>query len=381
MSRTTQVLWGFRPGTAPEPIKITGGTAAECRREQKTRNAAGWVCGIYPEFTPPRALRDLAATVTSGHVEDLGFTVTRSGEPSDYRVPAEPGGFAWTCRTTRLKGGTGWDRGQIVEACEITSASRDWYDQHAAYHERTGPQPVTLPKPWKAPARTAQYAPAAMAAGQAVTWTLITPGHWERPDGMPVTDPVTGGPTGQWIESASRTRTGRIWSDGPRGTSWWVNPDDEPASPVVVRRHGKSFSFERAEGQLYEETGWQGWREEIRRAENVRRRGLYPVVTETFTSSGYYSPRDPHKVVRWHADPQCPDAAGLEPDDGKGAAYGRDGNDGKPWTPLTATDALTGRVSYGGELPFCKHCIMLEPRPEPAGDTPAYAGTGDLVPC
>ena len=368
MSRGRQVLWGFQPGS--DPIEITKGTAAQCQREQGKRARDGWVCTILPEGAEPGLLRDLAAAATSRFDDELGFTVITAGELADFQANADAG-FAWTCRTAKTKGGTSWDRGKIVSACEISSADRAWYEQHQLFHERSGPEPYRLPKPWAPPPRRA-YQPGPMDPGQPVTWTWTIGGHWEREDGQPVIDPVTGGPTGQWVESVTRTRTGTVWSGGPASasTSWWVVPDDDPANPVVVRRHGRKFSFERAEGQLYQDDGWAaGWRDEIRRAENVRRRGVYPVVREVIKGSswGYSRGRDTdRKVIEWHADPECPDAAGKDRDDGEGAAWDRG------VTVNDVVDVLTHRVQTSGTPPYCKRCIMLEPAPEA---TPALAGT------
>jgi hypothetical protein len=370
MSKTREVLWGFQPGS--DPIQITAGTAAQCRREQDKRAKDGWVCTILPEGTEPGLLRDLAAAAASRFDDELGFTVITAGELADFRKHAESG-FAWTCRTARQKGGTSWDRGKVVGACEIASADRGWYEQHQAFHERTGPELYDLAaarKPWAPPARRA-YQPKPLDPGQPVTWTVPETSYYEQP-GYVDEAGTYHGPAG-YTEVPACTRTGTIWSAGPKGPTWWVTPDEDPGAAVVIRRM--------SDGQLVQEKWWANWRDEIRRAENVRRRGIYAVVTEVL-QGGYSSwssgPRPETKVLRWHADPDCPDAAGLERDDGEGTAYHRDGPGySGPWNPTTAADVLVGRVSAGGTMPpFCKHCILLEPRPE---ETPASAGTVALA--
>jgi hypothetical protein len=137
---------------------------------------------------------------------------------------------------------------------------------------------------------------------------------------------------------------------------------------VVVRRQGKKFSCEHREGELYQSGERSNWREGIRRAENVRRRGVFAVVHETLTKTsgwGWGEQRD-EKVIRWHADPDCPHAAGRPRDDGTGLAYGRTGLNYSTWDTLTIADVLVGRVQWASEPPFCKHCIMLEVADAPA---------------
>lgn len=374
----TQVLWGFRPGSGDTgPFPLADGTAAKCRAELNRRAKAGWICEIAParnDATAPAAITERHAGLTSGHDDDLGFTVTRYGDLGDYPRHRDEAGFAWTCRTPRLKGGDGYDRAQVAEVCDITSGDRDWYEQHQARHGRTALGLPKMPGPWKPPPPKA-YEPKPLDPGQPVKWTHHVPGHWERPDGTPATDPVTGGITGQWVEGVTRIRTGTIWSAGPASasTSWWAVPDDDPAEPVVIRRHGKGFDFKLSEGDLYQADGWgAGWRDGIRRAENVRKRGIYPVVQDVI-KSGYSSwsggRRPDEKIIRWHADPDCPVAAGGVRDDGQGFAYDRD------WDINQVVDVLVGRRQVGGQPPFCGQCIMLD---APAR-TPACAGNEALA--
>ena len=60
MSGSGWVLWGFKPGSTPNPVKITGGSLRDCRTEQKYRTGHGWTCGIYEAGTAPAGLRDQA---------------------------------------------------------------------------------------------------------------------------------------------------------------------------------------------------------------------------------------------------------------------------------------------------------------------------------
>jgi hypothetical protein len=218
---------------------------------------------------------------------------------------------------------------------------------------------------WRPPARR-EYWPKPMDPGQRITWTVTIPGRWERPGYMD--GDVYHGPTGKWIEAVKYDREGTIWADGPSGSTWWVTPDDEPVNPVVVRRQGKKFSCEHREGELFETREWSSWRDGIRCAENVRCRGVFAVVHETLakTSGWGWGERREEKIVRWHADPDCPEAAGKPRDDGTGLAYGRTGPNYGPWDTLTIADVLVGRVHLASEPPFGKHCIMLGVPAEPA---------------
>jgi hypothetical protein len=54
------------------------------------------------------------------------------------------------------------------------------------------------------------------------------------------------------------------------------------------------------------------------------------------------------KNIAWHADPQCPAAAGKPRDDSA------------EWDVHSIVDVLTGRVNRQVPSSFCKHCIMLE---------------------
>lgn len=198
---------------------------------------------------------------------------------------------------------------------------------------------------WKPPPRR-KYQPKLMDPGQVIVWTVTTPGQ-DRHE-----------------------RIGTIWSEATSPSSWWVVPDDDERNPVVVRRHGKKFSSEHREGELYESREFSGWRENIRRAENVRRRGLYAVVVQTQAGSyEHWSRRqrpDTH-FVSWHADPDCPSAARYERWDGEGHAYHASGPDGERWNPLTAADVLVGRVPWASDPPFCGRCVMFtEPAPASA---------------
>jgi hypothetical protein len=95
---------------------------------------------------------------------------------------------------------------------------------------------------------------------------------------------------------------------------------------VVVRRAGKS-QHRFAEGQFFESGECSNWRDGIRRAENVRRRGVFPVVDSELTSRSWSGPSTTWKNVIWHADPDCPLAAGKDRYDGTGYAHGTTGPD------------------------------------------------------
>ena len=216
---------------------------------------------------------------------------------------------------------------------------------------------------WKPPARR-EFSPKPMDAGQRVTWTVTIPGSWERPGYMD--GDVYHGPTGKWIEAVTYSREGVIWSPATSASSWWVQPDDDPANPVVVRRQGRKFSCEHREGELFESRECSGWRDGIRRAENVRKHGIFPVVDSESVTRSWSGPGTVWKTVSWHADPECPLAAGKTRDDGVGCAHGRSGPGYGDWDVNTAADVLVGRVPWASQPPFCSHCIMLEPAAETA---------------
>jgi hypothetical protein len=175
------------------------------------------------------------------------------------------------------------------------------------------------------------------------------------------------------MPGSTETVIGEIWADGPYPSTWWVIPDgDGSQDPVIVKRAGKRDGFGHGgEGSLYQPHSYPAghWSRMIRAAENVRQRGgVYAVVDEErmgWTGGQYGSPV-PEKVLRWHADPGCPDAAGKPRDDGKGYATWRTSAHHGPWTVHTVVDVLIGRIDMHGSKPFCPRCVLLEPQPEPA---------------
>ena len=224
----------------------------------------------------PPARPDTFTTYTDPGIAGEPLVIT-SGEPRDLAVLAGQTGFAWHCGKSvpREPGYYG-----LAEVHQVDGTDREQAEAHMRAHGLRSPAVAARPGPWKPPPRK-QWAPKPMDPGQPVKWAVYEPGRWERPGGMPVIDQVTGGPSGTWRESRTYSRAGTIWSPGPDGpNTWWAIPDDAPAEPVVVRRHGRKFSFEYREGDLHQDDGWSDWRARIARAENVRRRGLYPVVDE-----------------------------------------------------------------------------------------------------
>jgi hypothetical protein len=188
-----------------------------------------------------------------------------------------------------------------------------------------------------------------MDPGQPVTWTVNVEGRWTEParfDGD-----VYRGPSGQYIKPYSYTRTGTVWSMATSASCWWVVPDDDLRNPVIVRRHGKKFSLDHHEGDLHQTREHEGWHEAIRRAENVRRRGVYAVVDSEYTSRSWSGPGTTWKNVAWHTDQDCP------------AADGKPRDDSTEWDVHAIVDVLTGRVNRQVPSSFCQHCIMLEDAP------------------
>ena len=207
---------------------------------------------------------------------------------------------------------------------------------------------------WKPPTRR-EYKPKEMDPGQVIVWTVRIDAHWTVP---PQYDHETGVTTPGigWVETVEYDRIGTIWSVATSASSWWVVPeDDDDPNPVVVRRAGKSLKHHFPEGTLYQSGECSNWRDGIRRAENVRKRGVYAVeLTDPMRDrSGPYSAYSYHC---WHSDPDCPEAAGKE----------RTERVGGGWGLARIVDVLIGREQHSGALPFCPRCIMLEPQPEPA---------------
>lgn len=219
---------------------------------------------------------------------------------------------------------------------------------------------------WKPPPRR-DYNPKPMDPGQVIVWTYRIEGHWTvRPSRDADTGAFTEGEG--WIPSVKTERIGIIWSEGSSPSTWWVLPDDDMLNPVLVRRAGKRADYGFKEGDLFQSREGEGWREAIRRAENVRKRGIYAVVQETYTVPLSYGSRETHQPLMWHADPGCPDAAGKERDDGKDGhegyridRYAPTDAGGGIWDVNSVTDVLTGRVHLSSPPPFCSRCVMLEP--------------------
>jgi hypothetical protein len=224
---------------------------------------------------------------------------------------------------------------------------------------------------WRPPPRRA-YQPKLMDPGQVVVWRVRVDGHYAVPPHFE--DGEYRGGTG-WVEASEYERIGTVWSQATSASSWWVVPEDEDPDPVVVRRAGKSYKHHFPEGMLYQSGECAGWRDAIRRAEHVRRHGLYAVVTQTEKGSyDHWSRRQrpDTRFVSWHSDPECPSAARYERWDGEGFAYHSTGPDGETWTPATAADVLVGRVQYASDPPFCGQCVMLlAATPTRAGYAPA----------
>jgi hypothetical protein len=203
-----------------------------------------------------------------------------------------------------------------------------------------------------------------MDPGQRVTWHVRIDGHYAvRPH---FEDGEYRGGTG-WVEAVEYVREGTIWSVATSASAWWVIPDDAPSAPVIVRRAGKSRHQYR-EGQLFQSGECAGWREGIRRAENVRRRGVFAVVDREDVSRSWSGPGTAWKTLTWHSDPDCPAAAGKPRDDGTGCAHGRSGPGYGDWTVHRVVDVLIGRAQLSSPPPFCARCVMLEDAPEPARD-------------
>jgi hypothetical protein len=149
-----------------------------------------------------------------------------------------------------------------------------------------------------------------------------------------------------------------------------VQPDDDPMRPVLIKRHGRKFSFEHGEGELYEVRGYtDAARANVLRAEMVRARGIFPVVDHVTGDAGWGGGTR-YVYLKWHSDRGCPCAAGKDAYDpadrpqgvicgyeaeGRGVRY-----PGARWSVLDVADALTRAGQAPGEL--CAECITgLDP--------------------
>ena len=154
-----------------------------------------------------------------------------------------------------------------------------------------------------------------------------------------------------------------MWSVATSASAWWVVPDDEPGNAVVIRRAGKSYRHHWPEGTLYQSREHEGWREAIRRAENVRRRGVFAVIDRTDPGRYDYATRrntaDTHTVI-WHTDAECPDAAAKQRWDGQGYVRNSHGPDGARWSAHAIASVLAGVTEYGTSLPVCARCVLAE---------------------
>lgn len=200
--------------------------------------------------------------------------------------------------------------------------------------------------------------------GQPIEWVRHTDAHWEGRVWGPHSQLIE---PGTWVEAVSETRTGVIWSVGPVAASErWVQPDDDPMHPVLVKRQGKKWSSSGIkQGAWYEVIGAaEAARLNVLRAEYVRRNGIYPTVRATY--SARYGGTTTY--VHWHADTDCATARaeGLyvhseHKDNPKEAVYGWSGpRDYRfPWTPTDVAIALTS----GGQVPtdLCATCIVNAP--------------------
>jgi hypothetical protein len=117
------------------------------------------------------------------------------------------------------------------------------------------------------------------------------------------------------------------------------------------------------EGALYQSREHEGWRDAMRRAENVRRRGVFAVIERTDPGRYDYASRrtgpDTY-TLRWHADQECPDVMGAPRWDGREYAHNSHGPDGARWSAHAMASVLAGVTDYGGSLPVCARCVLLE---------------------
>jgi hypothetical protein len=177
-------------------------------------------------------------------------------------------------------------------------------------------------------------------AGQPVTWTRVTAGHWTVP-GATWQQPCSG----TWIPHTTQDMAGVIWSAGPEAHSAWARCSD--GSMVALKLPAAGRSDEPMEIRAYDDA-W--WRLAVRRAEHVRSFGSVFAAVDSVRTSGYGRSARAEEAVTWHCDPSCPDAVGKALSETAGYyGYGL-------WDVV---DKLTGRTKSSGNEPFCARCIYL----------------------
>ena len=306
--------------------------------------------------------------------------VVTNGPPRELAEVRADSGFAWSCRGSRV------ENGQLTEVHQITGGDRDEYDRHMRGHDLKPPKSTYQRwKPWARPRPVAEYKPKPMDPGQRVQWVRLIKGHREGRTYIEATD--TSPPRfegGTWVEETRDSRSGVIWSVADTASAWWVQPDDDPAHPVYVRRAGKRERYEHDEGALYEAPGVaEAARASLLRAEAIRKRGIFAVIDSQSASYGSrYSPGTSHTFLVWHCDPQCARAADKDrfgpSDRPQGIVYGYQPEGravrtlGQPcWTALDVADALIS----GEQAPscLCPDCIVNLDINRPAEPTAATA--------
>jgi hypothetical protein len=294
-------------------------------------------------------------------------------------------GFAWSCRAGHV------ENGELTEIHQITSGDRNEYERHMRGHGFKPPKSAYQPwKPWSPPRPASGYNSKPMDPGQRAEWVKVTEGHHENP-GYLADDGTYVPPSGGWVSETRQARTGVIWSVADTASAWWVQPDEDPAHPVYVKRAGKRDRWHYHEGELYEVPGAaEAARTSAIRAEAIRKRGIFPVIDSQSAGHGSYHPAGTtHIYLTWHSDPQCPLAAGKErydPDNRpQGIVYGHqpEGRAVRPlgqprWTVLDVADALVS-----GEQPpscLCPECItgLDVDRPATPDDHPSRDEEDDM---
>jgi hypothetical protein len=283
-------------------------------------------------------------------------------------------GFAWSCRRALFT------NGELTEIHEIFSGDRAEYGRHMRAHGYKPLKTSEQPKPWKPPRTTAAYAPKQMDPGQPIKWTQVIEGYWQH--GYNPDEPESN----VRVSEQRVARTGVIWSVATHANEFWVQPDDDPAHPVLVKRAGKR-DHSQNEGDLFEVPGHaEAATAQVHRAEIIRRRGIFPVIdSQSVYDDGYQRGRTNHIYLRWHSDPHCSQAAGKDRYDPghrpQGIVYGYrpEGRGirtlGQPrWSVLDVADALVS----GQQAPavLCPDCIInlgISPPGVPAGTGGAEA--------
>ena len=220
------------------------------------------------------------------------------------------------------------DAGQMRQ-CDAQFNDRAEFEEHMArMHRRTqsrSPKALSARR-WRRPPRNRQrFEPKEHGVGAWVTFA-------ERRDGRIV------------------LRHGQVWSLGPpgHGRSLWVVPDDGgDAVPVRINKRPVLTT----KTMLDVIPGYEMHRQNLRRAENLRRSGrLFPVVADTRWEYTWSAGKTLAEYWCWHVDPDCPQAAGKPAPSKQFHPYS---------VTQVAMELISGRIN-SSTTRYCRRCFWLD---------------------